>query len=168
MYCTQIWPRKMRAMFPSLPDSRCHYVPKFWWMNKIERKWCSIYPFSFLLAYWSGCGHGGYLSWSVGWRRHKAERARATVDFLGPICQISFDFYMRNKETPVLFRHYFVLVLFVFLDSVILDHCYRESKLTVTSLIFQAVSPLCKENQKLVSLFSGEINIMLKKWKLSN
>lgn len=99
----------------------------------------------------------------MGWRRHKAERARATVDFLGPIRQISFDFYMRNKETPVLFRHYFVLVLFVFLDTVILDDCYRESKLTVTSLIFQAVSPLCKENQKLVALFWGEINIMLKK-----
>lgn len=59
---------------------------------------------------------------------------------------------MRNKETPALFRHcYFVLVLFVFLDTVILDHCYRESKLIVTSLIFQAVFPLCKENQKISS-----------------
>lgn len=71
------------------------------------------------------------------WRRHKAERAWATVDFLGLILQISFDFYTRNKETSALFRHcYFVLVLFVFLDTVILDHCYRELKLIVTSLIF--------------------------------
>ena len=139
MYCTHIWPHKMRAVFPSLPDSRCHYVPEFWWMNKIERKGNDV--MSILFPFSSPTGQDADMVVSYlgvcGWRRHKAERAWATVDFLGLIHQISFDFYMRNKKTPALFRYcYFVLVLFVFLDTAISGHCYRESKLIVTSLIF--------------------------------
>lgn len=132
---------KMRAIFPQPPRqqvSLCAWIL----MNEQDRKERKGSLMSILFPFSSPTGQDADMVVSYlgvcGWRRrHKAERAWATVDFLGLIHQNSFDFYMRNKETPALFRHcYFVLVLFVFLDTVILDHCYRESKLIVTSLIF--------------------------------
>lgn len=48
LYCTQIWPRKMRAIFPSLPDSRCHFMCLNSDECRIERKGKDVMSILFL------------------------------------------------------------------------------------------------------------------------